>query len=60
MPTTVLEAVWALYARVIARAGPIPTLIEWDNDVPGWDALYAEAMKAERVLSCKEGVTRAA
>jgi uncharacterized protein (UPF0276 family) len=57
---TVRDAVWALYARVIARAGPIPTLIEWDNDVPGWDALYAEAMKAERVLSCKEDVTRAA
>jgi uncharacterized protein (UPF0276 family) len=57
---TVREAVWALYARVIARAGPIPTLIEWDNDVPGWDALYAEAMQAERVLSCKEDVTRAA
>jgi uncharacterized protein (UPF0276 family) len=57
---TVRDAVWALYARVIARAGPIPTLIEWDNDVPGWDALYAEAMKAERILSCKEDVTRAA
>jgi uncharacterized protein (UPF0276 family) len=57
---TVRDAVWALYARVIARAGPIPTLIEWDNDVPGWDALYAEAMKAERILLCKEGVTRAA
>ena len=26
----------------------------------GWEALHAEAMKAERILSCKEGVTRAA
>ncbi len=57
---TVRDAVWALYARVVARAGAVPTLIEWDNDVPGWDALYAEAMKADRILSRKEGVTRAA
>jgi uncharacterized protein (UPF0276 family) len=57
---TVRDAVWALYARVIARAGAIPTLIEWDNDVPGWDALYAEAMKAERILSCREDINRAA
>ena len=57
---TVRDAVWSLYARAVARAGAVPTLIEWDNDVPGWDALYAEAMKAERILSCKEDVTRAA
>ena len=54
------DAVWALYARVVARAGAVPTLIEWDNDVPGWNALYAEAMKADRILTRKEGVTRAA
>jgi uncharacterized protein (UPF0276 family) len=48
---TVRDAVWALYERVIARAGAIPTLIEWDNDVPEWKALHAEAMKAEHILS---------
>jgi uncharacterized protein (UPF0276 family) len=42
--------VWALYQRVIDRIGPMPTLIEWDNDVPAWPALLAEAMQAQRLL----------
>lgn len=50
---TVADPVWALLARVIARGGPRPVLIEWDNDVPGWPALAAEAARAARVL---EGV----
>jgi len=48
----VAYAVWALYAEVIARAGPLPTLIEWDNDVPDWPTLRAEALAAERILAC--------
>src|SRR5229473_4985491 len=47
----IAEAVWTLYARVIARAGALPTLIEWDNDVPDWPGLLAEAVKAQGVLS---------
>lgn len=47
---TVRDAVWKLFALVIKRAGAVPTLIEWDNDVPEWKTLYAEAMKAERLL----------
>jgi uncharacterized protein (UPF0276 family) len=43
-------SVWALYRRAVRRAGPKPTLIEWDNDVPPWSVLLSEAMKAERVL----------
>jgi hypothetical protein len=46
----VVDPVWALYARVIGRAGPKPTLIEWDNDVPDWPVLAAEAGRAARVL----------
>lgn len=46
----VVDPVWALYARVIRRAGPLPTLIEWDNDVPDWPVLAAEAASAARVL----------
>jgi uncharacterized protein (UPF0276 family) len=47
---TVRDVVWALYTRAIARAGSIPTLIEWDNDVPEWGVLHAEALKAELYL----------
>jgi hypothetical protein len=45
--------VWTLYARTIARGGVKPTLIEWDDDVPDWPVLEAEAALAARVL---EGV----
>ena len=42
--------VWDLYRCVIARTGPLPTLIEWDNDVPAWPVLLAEAETADVVL----------
>ncbi|WP_340115918.1 DUF692 domain-containing protein [Pelagibius sp. 7325] len=44
------DKVWSLYARSIARAGMTPTLIEWDNDVPAWKTLFAEARTAERIM----------
>ena len=36
---TVCAEVWSLYARAIERFGPVPTLIEWDTDVPALDVL---------------------
>lgn len=39
--------VWALYRLVVSRIGLKPTLIEWDNDVPEWPILHAEAHRAE-------------
>ncbi|WP_020180558.1 DUF692 domain-containing protein [Methylopila sp. M107] len=45
------EAVWALYADVLARAGPLPSLIEWDNDVPDWATLRTEARRADAALA---------
>jgi hypothetical protein len=47
----IADAVWTLYAHVIARAGALPTLIEWDNDVPDWPTLLAEAVAAQDILS---------
>lgn len=46
----VADRVWALFERVIARTGPLPTLIEWDNDVPSWPVLRGEAVAAAAVL----------
>jgi len=44
--------VWSLYAAVIRRIGrPVPTLVEWDNDVPEFAALAAEAQKADRIMA---------
>ena len=46
----VADPVWELYAEVIARTGPLPTLIERDNNVPALDDLLAEARRADLVL----------
>jgi uncharacterized protein (UPF0276 family) len=42
--------VWALFASVIARNGPVPTLIEWDGNIPDWPVLKAEAAAAQTIL----------
>lgn len=44
------DAVWALYERVITRLGPIPTLLERDNDIPSLPVLLAEAHHAEDLM----------
>ena len=46
----VVDPVWALYERVVDRSGALPTLIEWDADVPDWPVLAAEAERARRIL----------
>ena len=46
----VSQAVWALYRRLLGRMGPIPTLIERDNDIPPLPVLLAEARCAEGML----------
>jgi uncharacterized protein (UPF0276 family) len=46
----VKDEVWTLYERIIARSGAKPTLIEWDNDIPAWDVLFDEALKAEKIM----------
>lgn len=45
------DSVWGLYRPALSRTGPVPTLIEWDNDVPSWPRLLGEAQKAEAELS---------
>ena len=44
----VSEEVWTLYRQAITRFGAVPTLIEWDNDVPPLDVLLQEAGRALR------------
>ncbi|WP_370678148.1 DUF692 domain-containing protein [Pleomorphomonas sp. PLEO] len=46
----VTDAVWRLYENVIAHRGPIPTLIEWDSQIPQWPVLRAEALAAQAIL----------
>lgn len=42
--------VWDMFAGIISRTGPIPTLIEWDAAVPDWPTLKAEADRADAIL----------
>jgi uncharacterized protein (UPF0276 family) len=45
--THVCEDVWSLYSHAIARLGPVPTLIEWDTEIPELHELVAEARRAD-------------
>jgi uncharacterized protein len=46
----VADAVWKLYEVIIGRCGPVPTLIEWDSNIPDWSILKAEATAAQAIL----------
>jgi uncharacterized protein (UPF0276 family) len=46
----VAAAVWTLYARALQRFGRVPTLIEWDTDIPSLTTLLAEAAHAQRLM----------
>jgi len=47
----VAEPVWELYRYVLQRMGPVPTLIERDGNVPAFDALMRECLRANDMLS---------
>jgi uncharacterized protein len=53
---TVNEAVLELYRQTIALAGPVSTLIEWDDEIPELPVLLAEAERARRARD--EGLAR--
>ena len=45
----VSDEVWSLYRRVVQRCGPIPTLIEWDDEIPSLDRLLEESQRARAI-----------
>jgi uncharacterized protein (UPF0276 family) len=51
--------VWALLDHTLAQAGPRPVLVEWDNDVPAWPVLAAEARRAQDALARQAAGARA-
>ncbi len=48
---TVAPEVWTLYRQALRRLGPVPTLIEWDTDIPALDVLLEEAHRADMLLA---------
>ncbi len=55
----VYDGVWDLYAQALARFGDIPTLVEWDADLPPLSLLVAEAAKADVIRARITGVQHA-
>jgi hypothetical protein len=51
----VVDPVWQLYARAIEFIGPTATLLEWDDHIPSFEEVHAEALKAKRFV--REKVT---
>lgn len=49
----VIDPVWKLYDHAIRRCGPTPTLLEWDANIPSFEVVHVEALKAERYLKAK-------
>jgi uncharacterized protein (UPF0276 family) len=45
----VAEEVWRLYRAALERVGPVPTLIEWDLDIPALDVVLDQADRARRI-----------
>jgi uncharacterized protein (UPF0276 family) len=52
-----VDEVWRLYGRAVARTGLVSTLYEWDEDIPAFDVVHAEALKAR---TWRERAARAA
>jgi uncharacterized protein (UPF0276 family) len=47
----VLPEVWTLFEETVARIGPVPTLVEWDTNIPALEVLLAEAATASAMLA---------
>lgn len=52
------DPVWALYEEAVRLCGPAPTLLEWDDRIPSFDEVHAEALKAERYLQSQNDTAR--
>ncbi|MBW2454032.1 MAG: DUF692 domain-containing protein, partial [Deltaproteobacteria bacterium] len=42
----VVDEVWELYREAIERGGPRATMVEWDSEIPPFDVVHAEVLKA--------------
>jgi uncharacterized protein (UPF0276 family) len=42
----VCDEVWALYRFASRRFGAVASLVEWDEEIPDWDTLESESLRA--------------
>lgn len=55
----VIDPVWKLYAHAVRRCGVTATLLEWDDRIPSFDEVHAEALKAHRYIDAVRATRRA-
>jgi uncharacterized protein (UPF0276 family) len=55
----VAKPVWRLYAAALRRFGPVPTLVEWDANLPALEVLLDEARYAEQLAQMQRHVDTA-
>jgi hypothetical protein len=48
--------VWRLYEAALERFGPVPTLVEWDTDIPALSVLLGEAAKARALMEAANAI----
>ena len=53
----VIDPVWKMYEHAIRRVGPTATLLEWDDRIPSFEEVHAEALKAGKYLHAPALVT---
>src|SRR6202451_2481468 len=54
----VIDPVWKMYDHAIRRIGPTATLLEWDDKIPSFDEVHAEALKAEQFMAVPAAVSQ--
>ncbi len=55
----VAQPVWELYAQALRRFGAVPTLIEWDTNLPNLEVLLEEARQAQELADLYRNVDTA-
>jgi|SRR6185437_7230153 len=55
--SSVVPEVWSLYREALTRFGAVPTLIEWDNNIPPLETLLDEARRAADLIASVEHET---
>jgi uncharacterized protein len=52
----VIDPVWQLYSKAIELVGPTATLLEWDDQIPSFDEVHREALKAQKYVPAGSAV----
>ncbi len=54
----VIDEVWRVFERSLKHSGGRSTLLEWDEDIPGFEELHSEALRARAWLERARGKSR--